>query len=441
MDFQESVRYLYSLGNEMLAMKLGLESVRALAESLGRPQERFPAVHIAGTNGKGSTSAMVEAIALAAGLRVGLYTSPHLGSITERVRVNGEEISEAKFAGLATRVWEAGDRLVAEGRLPAVPTFFEQVTMIAYLYFAEGAVELAVLEVGLGGRLDATNVCRPVLTAITPVDYDHQQYLGDTLAAIAGEKAGILKPGVPVVVAPQAPEAMAIIADRSRETGAPLIAVEARLRDAEVAPVNDHHDLWQAGIHRLRYEGCDVRINLRGRHQVVNAMTAILLAEGLRDGGYSISREAIVEGLERVAWPGRLEMVSMGASAPPLLLDGAHNPAGAAVLRDFLREDCSRAPLTLIFGAMADKSIEEMAAMLFPLAHRVILTRVDNPRAVDPRTIAARAAASNPNLLQTENVKAALEEAVRITPANGLICACGSLYLVGEIKRIMGEAS
>ncbi|MFN0085635.1 MAG: bifunctional folylpolyglutamate synthase/dihydrofolate synthase, partial [Blastocatellia bacterium] len=285
------------------------------------------------------------------------------------------------------------------------------------------------------------NICRPVVTAITPVDYDHQQYLGDTLTAIAGEKAGILKPGVPVVVAPQAPEAMAVIAERSREAGAPLIRVDARLRDAEVAPVDDGHDLRQAGIHCLRYEGCDVRINLRGRHQVVNAMTAILVAEALRGGGYSIPREAIVEGLEGVTWPGRLEMVQMGGSAAPLLLDGAHNPGGAAALADFLREYCSFAPLTLIFAAMADKAVEEMAAMLFPLSRRVILTRIENSRAVDPMAIAARTAASHRNPRLTENVQAALEEAVRATPADGLICACGSLYLVGEIKRIMGGAS
>ncbi|MFN0084829.1 MAG: bifunctional folylpolyglutamate synthase/dihydrofolate synthase, partial [Blastocatellia bacterium] len=397
MNFAESVQYLNSLGNEMLAMKLGLESVGALAEALDHPQERFPAVHIAGTNGKGSTSAMVEAIGRAAGLRVGLYTSPNLVSITERMRVDGAEISEAEYARLATRVRGAGERLVAEGRLPAVPTFFEQVTMTAFLHFGERAVDLAVLEVGMGGRLDATNICRPVVTAITPVDYDHQQYLGDTLAAIAGEKAGILKPGVPVVVAPQAPEAMAVIVERGREAGAPLIRVDARLLDAEVAPVGDGHDLRQAGIHCLRYEGRDARINLRGRHQVVNAMTAILAAEALRERGYSIPGGAIVEGLEGVRWPGRMEMVSMGASAAPLLLDGAHNPGGAAALADFLAEYCAFAPVTLIFAAMADKAVEEMAAILFPLSEWVILTRIENSRAVDPMAIAARTAASHRN--------------------------------------------
>ena len=436
MNFEESVRYLYSLGNELLAMKLGLESIRLLAGAMGQPQLRFPAVHIAGTNGKGSTSAMIEAIARAAGVRTGLFTSPHLVSITERVRVDGEAISEAEFAERATRVREAGERLVAAGALPAPPTFFEQATMIAYLCFAERAVELAVLEVGMGGRLDATNICRPVATAITRIDYDHQEHLGDTLAAIAGEKAGILKPGVPVVMAPQAAEAREVIVARSRETGAPLIDGEARLREAEILPAGDPRDLRQAGLHRLRLVDLDTRINLRGRHQIENAMTAILLAEALRERAWAISRDAIGAGLDGVVWPGRLEMLSLGDSAPPLLLDGAHNPGGAIALRGFLEAHCAGAPLTMIFGAMADKAVAEMAAMLFPLARRVILTRVDNPRALDP----ARIAAADARVLHTENVKDALDEAVRSTPAEGLICACGSLYLLGEIRRLMGEA-
>src|SRR5262245_32750214 len=206
MSFEEAIKYLYSLGNETLAMKLGLESVRALAHALNDPQRRFPAIHIAGTNGKGSTSAMTASILRAAGLRAGLYTSPHLVSIAERIRIGDDEIAPDAFARLAAVVRAAGERLVAENALPAAPTFFEQMTMIAYLYFAERKVDLAVLEVGLGGRLDATNICEPIVTAITPVGFDHQKYLGDTLASIAGEKAGIVKPSAPVVVAPQSSE-------------------------------------------------------------------------------------------------------------------------------------------------------------------------------------------------------------------------------------------
>src|SRR5262247_688932 len=234
MNFEEATEYLYSLGNETLAMKLGLESVRALARISNDPQKRFPAVHIAGTNGKGSTAAMTASVLRAAGLRVGLYTSPHLVSITERIRIGADEIAPGEFARLATDVRAAGERLVAENAAPAPPTFFEQVTMIAYLYFAERKVDLAVLEVGLGGRLDATNICEPVVTAITPVGFDHQKYLGDTLASIAGEKAGIVKPGVPVVIAPQSGEPMKTIAARCEELNAPMIVTSDPL-DIEAA--------------------------------------------------------------------------------------------------------------------------------------------------------------------------------------------------------------
>ncbi|MGH9842402.1 MAG: bifunctional folylpolyglutamate synthase/dihydrofolate synthase [Blastocatellia bacterium] len=436
MNLEEAIKYLYSLGNEMLAMKLGLDSIGALAGALGAPQRKFPAVHIAGTNGKGSTAAMTASILRRAGLHAGLYTSPHLVSITERIRVDEEEITPGDFARLATEVRAASERLVAENRLQAPPTFFEQVTMIGFLYFAESEIDLAVLEVGLGGRLDATNICEPVVTAVTPVDFDHQQILGDTLAEIAGEKAGILKPGVPVVVAPQTYEAMETIRNRAAEIGAPLIAVPQSV-DAECAGSED--DLWNAGRFRLRYRSprdhYDALVNLRGRHQVINALTAIHIAEQLGEEGFPITRDAVLDGLERVEWPGRLEMAAVGEPARPLLLDGAHNAAGGRVLRDFLREHCAPRPITLVFGAMADKAIAGMADVIFPLAERIIVTKVNNPRAASPQAIAEVAATSGREVISIDGVEDALKEALRVTPANGLICACGSLFLVGEIKE------
>jgi dihydrofolate synthase / folylpolyglutamate synthase len=227
MNFPETLTYLYSLGHETLAMKLGLESIAVLCRALGDPQLQYRVVHIAGTNGKGSTAAMTEAIALAAGHRVGLYTSPHLVAITERIRVNGADISEADFARLATRVRAVCEDLVARETLPARPTYFEQVTAIAFLYFAEQQLDLVILEVGLGGRLDATNICVPTVCAITPVSLDHQEYLGAQLASIASEKAGILKPHIPVVIASQPTEAMQVIAARAAELQASLIAITA----------------------------------------------------------------------------------------------------------------------------------------------------------------------------------------------------------------------
>jgi dihydrofolate synthase/folylpolyglutamate synthase len=430
MNFDEATKYLYSLGNETLAMKLGLESVRALAGVSGSPQKRFPAVHIAGTNGKGSTAAMTAGILRAAGLRVGLYTSPHLVSITERIQIDGDEIMPDEFARLATAVRAAGERLVAENVLPTVPTFFEQVTMIAYLHFAERKVDLAVLEVGLGGRLDATNICEPVVTAITPVGFDHQAYLGDRLASIAGEKAGIIKPGAPVVIAPQSGEAMAAIIARCDELNAPPIETSNPF-DIEAAGGVENIGRYRFRYHSARDEYA-VRLGLRGRRQITNALVAIHIAEQLQVAGFDIPPAAIVEGLNKTEWPGRLEMIRPSPSHAPLLLDGAHNVDGARALREFLDEHFHSTPITIIFGVMADKAIGEMSDILFPAASKVIVTRIASPRAADPKTIAETV---KHDAVCIENVDKALEEALRITPRRGLICVCGSLFLVGEIRR------
>jgi len=430
MKLEEAIKYLYGLGNEMLAMKLGLNGVRALAGELGDPQRKFHAIHIAGTNGKGSTAAMTASILRAAKLRVGLYTSPHLVSITERIRIDGDEVAPGEFARLATGVRAAGERLVAGNVLQAPPTFFEQMTMIACLYFAEQKVDLAVLEVGLGGRLDATNICEPVVTAITPIGFDHQQYLGDTLASIAGEKAGIVKPGAPVVIAPQAGEAMNAIIARCEELNAPIIETSDPFDIKAVDGVEN------IGRYRFRYRAqldeYAARLSLRGRHQITNALVAIHIAERLRIAGFDIPRAAVVEGLSDAEWPGRLEMIRAAPSQAPLLLDGAHNAAGTRALRDFLDEHFRSTPVTIVFGAMADKAIAEMAETLFPAASQVIVTRIANPRAADPHAIAET---TNHDAIRIENVGAALSEALRITPPHGLICVCGSLFLVGEIRQ------
>jgi dihydrofolate synthase/folylpolyglutamate synthase len=430
MNFKEATKYLYSLGNETLAMKLGLESVRALARALGDPQRKFPAVHIAGTNGKGSTASMTASVLRAAGLRAGLYTSPHLVSIAERIRIGADEITPDDFARLAASVRAAGERLVAENALPAPPTFFEQVTMIAYLYFAERKVDLAVMEVGLGGRLDATNICEPVVTAITRVGLDHQNYLGDTLASIAGEKAGIVKSGAPAVIAPQAGEAMRAIAARCEELNAPIILTSEPF-DIEAASGDEN-----IGRYRFRYRASGdeyaLQLGMRGRHQITNAIVAIHIAEQLRAAGFEIPQPAIVEGLNNAAWPGRLEMIRLSPSQAPLLLDGAHNADGALALRDFLDERFRSTPITILFGAMADKAIGVMSGILFPAASQVIVTSIDSPRAAEPNAIAE---ASHRDAIRTENASEALAEALRITPPDGLIVVCGSLFLVGEIRQ------
>lgn len=427
MEFSESVEYLYGLGHEVLAMKLGLETIRLLSRELGSPHEAFPAIHIAGTNGKGSTAAMTEAILRAAGCRTGLYTSPHLLSITERMRVDGEPIPQDQFARLATQVRMAGERLVEQGLLPAPPTFFEQVTAIGYLWFAEQRVDLAVLEVGMGGRLDATNICRPVVTAITPVGLDHQQYLGETIAAIAGEKAGIIKAGIPVVVAPQEPPARAVITARAVECDAPVIEGQVT---AEL--VRRTVDLRQWVEFQCGLGSFDACLSLRGDHQRVNAATAVAVIEALVSRGWTVGTDAITSGLEQTFWPGRLDLRS-GPAGRPLLIDGAHNQAGAAVLRDFLVSYCADRPLTLIFGAMRDKDVAEMTSRLFPIFKTIVLTGIDNPRALDPAEISTAA-----NVERAPDIAAALELAAPLTPRTGLIVVAGSLYLVGEVLELLG---
>ncbi len=441
MNYTESLSYLLSLGHETLAVKLGLETVRTLARACGDPQRMFPAIHIAGTNGKGSTAAMTESILRAAGYTVGLYTSPHLISITERIRVNGEEITQDSFARLASEVSGASENLVAEGALEAPPTFFEQMTMIAFLYFAERKIEIAVLEVGMGGRLDATNICEPVVTAITPIGYDHQKYLGETLTEIAGEKAGVIRAGVPVIVASQEEEAMQAIAACAEELLVRMISVEEEVRSTKlfkIEAVNEEKNILGIGRYKLHYqtnrEAYNVRLGLRGRHQVNNALTAIHVAEQLIEEGWHITNEAIEKGLQSVEWPGRLEMIQRTPESAPILLDGAHNPGGIRALRDFLSEHFARIPITLIFGAMADKAIEEMIEIIFPMAQKIIVTRVKNPRAAEPKSIADMGVMMNREVNCIGESGEALTEALQITPQNGVICVCGSLFLVGEIK-------
>jgi dihydrofolate synthase/folylpolyglutamate synthase len=435
MNFKESVNYLYGLGHEILAMKLGLETIRLLAESCGNPHLEFNAVHIAGTNGKGSTAAFTDSILRAAGIRSGLYTSPHLDSITERIMIGGKGISPDDFARLATLVREKGEGLVSDGALQFLPTFFEQITMIAYLFFAEQGIDLAVLEVGMGGRLDATNICRPVVTAITPVGMDHQQYLGDTLAKIAAEKAGIIKRGVPVVIAPQENDALDVILARARELDAPTIVAGDNCQAALIDnPVIIDRGKYRTTCQNDRFK-VDAKLNLRGLHQTTNAVTAIAISQQLIEAGWEISSDAVNSGLRSVAWPGRLEIFRISEDKAPILLDGAHNIDGARALRAFLDDHFHDTPVTLLFGAMADKDVEAMCGVLFPAARIIITTKVSNPRAESSEKLSTLAANSQAEIFRTESVTEAISLGLKITPPTGLLCISGSLYLIGEVKR------
>lgn len=407
MNFDEALNYLLSLGHETLSIKLGLANTEKLLESLENPQKDFRAVQIAGTNGKGSTAAFLDSICRQAEIRTGLFTSPHLDSITERIKIDGEQITEAEFARLTTLVSDVASELVASGALPAVPTFFEHVTAIALLAFREANVELAILETGLGGRLDSTTAAGAEVVAITPIAMDHEEYLGYSLAEIAAEKAAIIRPWVIAIVAEQADEARDVIVKRAESVG-----VTPRFVTSHLATGN-------------------VTLSLRGRHQTANAATAIALAETLRAKGFSISNEAILNGLATTNHPGRLEL---WPGEPPILFDGAHNPQAARALRDYL-DEFVKAPITMIFAAMRDKALAEIAAILFQPAHELILTQIENPRAASLEMMKLAVPKDFGGRLRCAlSVDEAWRQAKKVTPVTGLICVTGSLYLVGAAQ-------
>lgn len=435
MNFAETLSYLLSLGHETLALKLGLRNTEVLLDSLDSPHKSFESVQIAGTNGKGSTAIVLNSICSAAGIPTGLYTSPHLVSITERIRIGDKEITDDDFAAYATVVRTAAESLVADGMLEALPTFFEHVTAIALLAFRGAGVKLAILETGLGGRLDATTVAGAETVAITPLALDHQEYLGETLAEIAAEKAAIIRPGVFAVIAPQPKSALEVILKRGAECNVRPSVNEC---EATIARVTDDGCFTVTFQTREeRYEG--VILGLRGEHQITNTSVAIRLAESLRQRGFAISKANLVTGIEKARHPGRLEL---HAGHPSLLFDGAHNPSGAEALRNYLARFGKR-PLTIVFGAMGDKRLEEIAAILFPIADQLVLTMADNPRAAAPGKLRdlAEGILNDQKIFTTRSVKEALEKARELTSANGLICVTGSLYLVGEIKAMLNAAA
>lgn len=437
MQFPEALAYLLSLGHETLTIKLGLENTETLLVALGNPQRQFPAVQIAGTNGKGSTAAFLDSICRASGIRIGLFTSPHLVSITERIQIDGQQISEDQFALFTRAVKETAEELVARGKLQTLPTFFEHITAIALLAFREAKVELAILETGLGGRLDSTTAALAEIVAITPVALDHQEYLGTTLREIAAEKAAIIRQGVTAIIAPQDETAFEVIIRRCES-----VAVQPRLIGSQ------YREQCQTGCGKSTPDGrclvsfdidssihCEVTVALRGRHQSVNALTAIALAEAAREHGFQIPPESIVRGIETTQHPGRLEIWD---GSPRFLFDGAHNPAAARALRNFL-DEFVKEPIVMIFGAMRDKALDEMTAVLFSRADKVILTTLDNPRAASLEALVAALPEGfdQAGVLRASSVDEALQLARTVTPAGGLVCVTGSLYLVGAAQAAL----
>jgi dihydrofolate synthase/folylpolyglutamate synthase len=423
MTYPDSVRFLYSLGNEVKTAKYGLERIKTLLGALGDPERLSRIVHVAGTNGKGSTCAMIESGLRASGLRTGLFTSPHLVEPTERVRINGCPVSADEFRAAFDRVHACAEQLLDSGSIDFHPTYFETVTAMAFVLFREKRTEAVVLEVGLGGRLDATNVVPPELCVITPVDFDHEALLGKSLEAIASEKAGILKPEVPAVFAAQRPEAQATLDARAAELGIEVVQAMEKWRAEDIR-------FTARGAEFVARRGMSAPLRiacpLAGRHQLENAIVAIAALEKL-----GIAPAAIEKGIADTRWPGRLDRVS---TSPDIILDGAHNPAGARALAGYIRQFYSGSHIVMIYGAMRDKAVAEMTGVLFPLVNEVIATAPHQSRAVDPETI--RTLAEHPSVRTAPDLAAAIQIA-RAGPSDRVIFITGSLFLVGEALALL----
>jgi dihydrofolate synthase/folylpolyglutamate synthase len=436
MNYQSAVRYLLSLGRELAAptqaaaAKFNLENISVLLERLGRPDRAYPCAHIAGTNGKGSTAAFLEKILREAGFRTGLNTSPHLERINERIRISGKEIADERFAEIFTRIHSVIEELLALGKLRAHPTYFECVTALAFEAFARERVDFAVIEVGLGGRLDATNVVTPIVSIITRIDFDHENYLGHSLREIAGEKAGILKAQVPAVFAVQLEEVRRVLLGRAAELRCPMVETGEAYR-LEGEEIKDGC-AWATAVEIASGTRYSLKPGLAGRFQLQNALNAVAAARILQGRNYRVSDEQILTGIRTAKWPGRLERLQ---TQPDVYLDGAHNPGAARELAHFLGENFTGRKVYLIFGAMRDKALDEVTGMLFPHAHEVIFTQPGTPRAVSAGQLAEMASDHAKKFVVIEDAQQALESALAKAGPDDAILITGSLYLVGELRH------
>lgn len=425
MTYSATVQFLYGL--QQHGIKLGLETIRALLTRVEEPHRRYPVLHIGGTNGKGSTAAMTAAMLQAAGYRVGLYTSPHLIDFRERIRVNGTMIPEEAVARLV-------EMLQGVAAPDLAPTFFEFTTALAFQYFAECQVDVAVLEVGLGGRFDATNVVEPLACAITTIGLDHEAYLGSTVEAIAFEKAGIVKPAVPVALGRIEPSARRVIEQRASEVAAPVYVVGREFSCEGPSTADFRYAGWSAQYAHL---SCP----LQGRFQLDNLACALALVELARERGLAVPEDAVRSGLQHVAWEGRLEIVG---ESPTVMVDGAHNPAAAAVLAEYLadrRRGRRDSKITLIVGMMRDKHPREFVAPLLSQVDTLILTQADLPRASTGSELRTLLQDCAPSAQVAATPADALAAAKRFAAPSDLICVTGSLMLVGEIKALLRGCS
>ncbi len=421
--FRESLAYLYGL--QRFGMIFGLSQVENIVRTLGNPERELKVIHIGGTNGKGSTAAMAASMLRESGYRVGLYTSPHILSFTERIQINGQSITEAKVARLTARI----RKRVEEEGIPQHFTFFDFTTAMAFLFFAVSNVDLAVIEVGLGGRLDSTNIVTPLVTVITNVSREHRDVLGDSLGEIVREKAGIIKQGVPLVTGVTQEEAFQEVERICLEKEAPLYWMGRDFRSEK------------EGLRLFRFRGrrwalSGLRVNLVGTHQIENATMAVKTLETAEELGFPVTRKAIYRGLERVEWPGRLEVIR---ERPRVVLDGAHNPAGAQALGEALAQNFSYDRCYFLLGIMMDKEVERIVSILAPLSHETVLCRPRQDRAAPPDRLLRALEAVGGKGRVIPDVGEGLDALLSRAGSNDLICVTGSFYTIGEAKAHLLE--
>jgi dihydrofolate synthase/folylpolyglutamate synthase len=435
-SYNDAIAYLYGL--QKFGIKLGLDNTRRLMSLLGGPQN-FRSVHVAGTNGKGSVSAMIASVLETAGYKVGLFTSPHLVSFTERIRINNVEISEHEVVELTNEVREIVEEDKERYQPDFSPTFFEFVTATGFLYFKRKGVEWAVVETGMGGRLDATNVLTPEVSVITGIGYDHKEFLGRTLKEIAGEKAGIIKEGVPVVSSSQEPDVMKVITEKAAEKKTPLFVYgedfSSRVKDSDMRGITFDYE----GGERLR----DIKVPLCGMHQMENASVAIKAAELIMKKE-TVAYEHVREGLSGIKWPGRMELIKDSGHGCDILIDGAHNPSASEALARSLKEYFlpSYETVILVIGIMGDKDMTGIMRPLLPVASEIIFTAPDYERAASPERLQEYASAMGFGSKVTHSVKEALElveTTARGSSRKTVAVITGSFYTIGEAKLLLGD--
>jgi dihydrofolate synthase / folylpolyglutamate synthase len=440
MSYASALGRLHALGQELHTApgtprrKFEPEHMRTLMAALGNAERSFTSILVAGTNGKGSTSATLASILACAGYRTGLYTSPHLNRVNERIQVDGGMIGDDDFGALFSHVEEIASTLVRDGRLPAAPSFFETLTAMGFLYFASRQVHTAVLEVGMGGRLDATNIVEPLVSVITDISLDHTEWLGSTVDQIAREKAGILRRGGVMVTLPQHPEANQALGE---------VAVSLAVRGVNAGsyvPLHNHPEHYTRNRYPLSVMGelIEIESPLAGAHQQRNLALAIATAVELcNNHGYDISPIDIQAGVRDTVWPARLERIAGNGSRADVLLDVGHNPAGAWALRAAVSQLDQGQPLTLVFGCLKDKPVVELAQILFPLFGKVVVTPVDSPRSTQVEDLLAAARTTGSEVESATGPVEALKLALQLTPSHGLVVVTGSVFLVGQVRPLL----